>query len=444
MHLAEHLAALPAVDHVTTVTRSFGGPDVPAVHGLPFESMGAGASLRRIAFGPPGPLAGIDMWPHRIEIERDLRRLLRRSGRVDVVHLRFADVGTYAATRVARSLRVPVVFTLAPDPHGPIEAAEAAGTLDRAHFGELDRREHLLFRAALVEGLAEDADGLAVLPRAGGLGEVERLLGAPIPDARRRVRTVAEGIDVRALDAARATLGDPGGAAVHDLERAVAALSPERRGLPVLLSVGRLHRVKGFDRLVEAWAGSATLHATFNLVVVGGDLLAPSLEERTVLRSIEAVSARLGLGAAGPVLLGHRAHDDVARILTAVRHGSTDARGPGVVGACGLYACASAKEEFGLALLEALAAGLPVVAPRVGGPSTYVEDGRTGALVDTTSVTALRAGLLRAAAMRRDLERAEDASATIRRTYTVGAMAAALTDLYDGVVESGRIVPASA
>ena len=40
----------------------------------------------------------------------------------DVVHVRMADPGTYAAAEVALSLGIPLVFTLAPDPHGPIAA----------------------------------------------------------------------------------------------------------------------------------------------------------------------------------------------------------------------------------------------------------------------------------------------------------------------------------
>ena len=41
------------------------------------------------------------------------------------------------------------------------------------------------------------------------------------------------------------------------------------------------------------------------------------------------------------------------------------------------------KREFGLALLEALATGLVVVAPSAGGPLTYIEHGDTGILVDS-------------------------------------------------------------
>ena len=56
---------------------------------------------------------------------------------------------------------------------------------------------------------------------------------------------------------------------------------------------------------------------------------------------------------------------------------------PGLTGRGGVYVCASVKEEFGIALLEAMATGLMVVAPDGGGPATYVQDGVTGVLTQT-------------------------------------------------------------
>ena len=59
-----------------------------------------------------------------------------------------------------------------------------------------------------------------------------------------------------------------------------------------------------------------------------------------------------------------------------------------------VFALASAHEAFGLVLVEAMHAGLPVVATRVGGIPWVVEHGATGLLVDSGSPAMLASCLL--------------------------------------------------
>jgi glycosyltransferase involved in cell wall biosynthesis len=53
------------------------------------------------------------------------------------------------------------------------------------------------------------------------------------------------------------------------------------------------------------------------------------------------------------------------------------------------------QETFGLVILEAFAAGTPVIGARSGGVPELVEDGRTGLLVDQGDVAGLRQAMLR-------------------------------------------------
>ena len=59
-----------------------------------------------------------------------------------------------AAAEVARELGIPVVFTLAPDPHAVGRVREADGALTRANFGPVDEVEHYWFRIRLVRQMA--------------------------------------------------------------------------------------------------------------------------------------------------------------------------------------------------------------------------------------------------------------------------------------------------
>lgn len=438
VHLSRALGRRPEIDHVVTVTRAFADEHAMTSHELTYEPIEKGSSIHRVAFGPDRYLATAEMWPHRREAECALEDTLRRLLPLDVVHLRFADVGTFAAARVCRRLGLPVCFTLAADPHVIIRGAERAGALSRESFAEADRRDHLLFRAHLVETMLEQADGLVAFPRQKGEADLQELLGIDrTHGAARGIRTVSEGVSLRTLDRAAGT-ATAEQSACRQLRAAVDELPPGRAGLPLVISVGRFHRVKGFPQLVEAWAGDRGLFTAFNLVIVGGNLEHPTEEEQGVLDALRDVEWRLPWLRSGLLLLGHQPHEAVAQLLHTARSGV-----PGAVAPHGVYACASGKEEFGLALLEALAVGLPVVAPRLGGPATYVDDGATGVLVDTSSLDDLRRGLNEAAGLREDEARAATASALVRSRFSIDAMAAQLTRLYVELAEAERLEEAA-
>jgi glycosyltransferase involved in cell wall biosynthesis len=109
---------------------------------------------------------------------------------------------------------------------------------------------------------------------------------------------------------------------------------------------------------------------------------------------IRAMHARLGLGDR-LLLLGHR--PDAVRVM----------------GACDVFVLASHWEGLGVAVMEALALGLPVVATAVGGVPEVVEHGREGLLVPPGHPGELAAALL--AVVSDDRLRREMSAAAARR-----------------------------
>ena len=404
----------------------------------------------RFAPVPLEPEAGTgfgDPWPARISAERGLQRVFRVHGLPDVLHLRMADVGSLAGAHVAAMLGISNVFSLAPDPHAVIANREASGDLDRRTFGADDASLNLWYRVHLVERLARQADHVALFPRERLTDQLRELVGIDVASAPGSYTVVPEGIDTARIRHAAAAIeglapvgepavanprdadpAEPRGArpaALEDLLARVAALPRTRHGLPIVLSVGRLNELKGMARLVEAFASDAALRARATLVIVGGDLDDPTEAEATELARIRAIQAAHPDLTTALVLLGHRPNSEVGHLLAAVR------RGVGrLIGPHGAYACASRKEEFGLAIVEALAAGLPVVAPLTGGPATYIEEGRTGWLVDTVDPSALARGVARALDIADRPGRAEYAAESMASRYDIAGMARVMASIY--------------
>jgi glycosyltransferase involved in cell wall biosynthesis len=137
----------------------------------------------------------------------------------------------------------------------------------------------------------------------------------------------------------------------------------------VVGSVGNLNAEKGFDVLLEAAALLKASGRQYRFVIVG---------DVNGRQSAELMALRQHLGLTEDVIFtGFRS--DVPQALTAFD----------------VYALSSRSEGFSISLVEAMAAGLPVVATRCGGPEHIVSDQITGLLVENSSPKALADGITR-------------------------------------------------
>jgi glycosyltransferase involved in cell wall biosynthesis len=175
---------------------------------------------------------------------------------------------------------------------------------------------------------------------------------------------------------------------------------------PIIVSIGRLSREKGHVDLLEALAAVRSDGTPFHAVFVG---------EGVERERIEATRSRLGLEK--QVTLAGLQHD--VRPYYAMAQ---------------IAVMASHSEGSPNALLEAMAAGLPIVASRVGGIPEIATDGESALLVERQRPEELAKAiqrLLRDPDLRSKLAaRAKSAAAD----YTPDAYRRALTAIYERVL----------
>lgn len=135
-----------------------------------------------------------------------------------------------------------------------------------------------------------------------------------------------------------------------------------------IIFVGRLHPVKGVQYLIEAMAIVHQQMPDVKLIIVGDGA------ERAML---EELAERLNLS-------------DCIQFAGKVPQESI----PQLMHQADVFALSSLSESFGIVNLEAMAAGLPIVATKVGGIPDVVEEGVNGYLVNAKNPDELADRLL--------------------------------------------------
>jgi glycosyltransferase involved in cell wall biosynthesis len=339
-----------------------------------------GGTVRREEF----EAAGIPF--HPVEIAeglslREVRRLRRLSIGKAILHVhgaRAALFGRLAASRMDR--RPAIVYTI----HG-----FATPYYPQPRRGLLLAIERLLAPRTDRFVAVCEAERAALL--AAGIGSPER------------IETVRNGIDV-------ARFRDPG------LDRTAARA---HLGVPadafLVTTICRLFKPRDFDTLLRAFQRVAAFSAAAHLLVVGDGPLRPQIEHTIASLSL----------------------DDRVTLTGWHRHP------PAIYAASDVYVLTTwGWEGLPLTVLEAMAAGLPVIATAAGGVPEAVVDGETGFLVPRRDVDSL-AHALRSAAQNPGRARTMGAAGRARaeRLFTTTRMVAETARIYEHLLAAAPQSP---
>jgi glycosyltransferase involved in cell wall biosynthesis len=175
-------------------------------------------------------------------------------------------------------------------------------------------------------------------------------------------------------------------------------------GTPVFLYVGRMGKEKSIDFLLRAFAEYRNRQGEGVFVLLGGG---PELE------ALKKMGQDLGLGESVR-FLGYRTRDQLPHYLACAR----------------VFLFASQTETQGLVLLEAAAAGVPVVAVRASGVNEAVENDRSGWLLEPGDLQGCVAAMKRLVFSDEDHSRLSRGAQSWAEQFSAREMGRKMVDLY--------------
>ncbi|MEQ9620234.1 MAG: glycosyltransferase [Deltaproteobacteria bacterium] len=222
----------------------------------------------------------------------------------------------------------------------------------------------------------------------GVAGKLSRLIFSP-----NKIRVVKNGISVEDFHSTRSnTLRD---------------LLKKNKHMPIVLTVARLDKQKGHEYLLEA--ASMVPDAVFVLVGDG-----PERERLETYVNETSLDDRV-------VFLGHR--QDIREILSG----------------CDLFVLPSLYEGLPLSILEAMAAGRPVIASDINGTDEIIIDGKTGILVPPADPRAIAEAIRRILSdpsLARNL--ADSGKKRAHSEFSSKKMVEGVTRVYDDIIREKK------
>ena len=362
LELVKALARSPRVARVSLVTRRVRDAKISPDYAVECEPLANNAEILRVDAGPRRYLRKEVLWRHLDAfIDSTLSRLRREKRVPDLIHAHYADAG-YVGRQLAAVLGCPFVFT----GHSLGRCKRISLIEGGADPEDIDRRYNLSARIE-AEELSLDAASLVCTSTR---QEVDDQYTLYDQHSDSQMRVIPPGVDLTRFDGPQ----DAAMEAAIDEMLAPFLRDPSR---PPVVTIARADERKNLPALVRAFSGNAFLRDHANLIVIGGnreriDKLSPGARKVWIelLRCIDDG----GLYGIAAYPKTHKSPEIAGLYRWAAARG-------------GVFVNPAFTEPFGLTLLEAAAAGLPLVATNDGGPRDILANCENGTLIDPNNDT---------------------------------------------------------
>jgi sucrose-phosphate synthase len=407
LELCSHLAGHTSVRQVDLFTRYIDDKTLSDDYARSVEEIEDGFRIVRIQCGGKKYMRKELLWHHLDEfVDKTIRFIKRENAIPDVVHGHYADAG-YVALQLSSSFGIPFIFT----GHSLGQVKQEKLISEGLDIDEINRKYRIKRRIGVEENILRNADLVITSTHQ----EVDDQYGTYRYHKAPRYRVIPPGLDVDAFYPFYRDM-------IDDQERSDEAMhtrasifqelnrffiTPEK---PVILALCRPDKRKNISGLVNAYGEDKELQAMANLAIYAGirkDISSMEDNEREVLTEMLLLMDKYDLYGKMAIPKKHDFENEVPELyrIAAQRKG--------------VFVNPALTEPFGLTLLEAAAAGLPIVSTNDGGPRDIFKNCECGQLVDPTDGKAIAAAIRDVLADQERWERfSKNGILNVRKHYT--------------------------
>ncbi len=381
VELAKALGEHPRVRKVELFTRLIDDKKVSSQYKKEIEPLSEKARIVRIRCGGKRYMRKELLWPHLSEFVDNVLRFNKKENITpDLLHGHYADAG-YVSRQLSKLTGVPYVFTGHSLGRSKKNSLSQKGMTEKQMVEKFNINE----RIQAEEDVLRTAAHVIVSTN----HEIEKQYKLYDNYSKAAFTVIPPGIDV---DKFYPYYYD------HDEnfqkpEAYIQARDKMEREFdrfyynsekPMILTICRPDRRKNIQGLITAFGENKELQAIANLAIFAGirkDIDNLDENEKEVLTEMLLLMDKYDLYGKMALPKKHDPTNEVPELfrLAADRQG--------------VFVNSAFSEPFGITLIEAASAGVPIVGPDDGGPQDIVKNCKNGVLVDTTDSNAIAEGI---------------------------------------------------
>ena len=369
VELTKALAKHPQVGKVDLLTRLIDDDAVDADYARAEEQLSENTRIIRLQAGPTKYIRKELLWKHLDQMVDKCLQFLRKQGQLpDFIHAHYADAG-YVGRQLSNVLGIPLIFTGHSLGRPKFDRLLQSGKKESA----IERQFNLEKRISVEEDIIQDAELVVTSTRQ----EIDDQYGMYRNHDDNRYRVIPPGIDTSRFSAP--IRGDR----INESLKLLIDKFIFKKDKPIILTICRPDLRKNISGLMAAYGQSKALQEMANLVIVAGtrdDIKALEESQQQVMNDLLLDIDKYDLWGKVAIPKNITQYDIPELYRYAAKRK-------------GVFINAAFTEPFGLTLIEAVASGLPFVAPDDGGPRDIVNNCRSGFITDTLDSSAIAATL---------------------------------------------------